>query len=70
MLGYRVARVWNNAIFENLDGVLQMLSAELAKAPHPNPLPAMLCAVGAVRPQPAVAGTTATKAALIDGRVR
>ena len=38
--GYRVIRIWNNQIFENIDGVLQMLRSELENAPHPVPLPA------------------------------
>ena len=29
--GYRVIRVWNNEVRENLDGVLQMLLSELRK---------------------------------------
>src|SRR3954449_3401305 len=33
-LGYRVVRVWNNDVLGNLDGVLEMLEAELANAPH------------------------------------
>jgi very-short-patch-repair endonuclease len=32
-LGYRVIRVWNNDVIENLDGVLQMLLAKLEKSP-------------------------------------
>jgi very-short-patch-repair endonuclease len=32
--GYRVLRVWNNDIVENVDGVAQMISAALA-TPHP-----------------------------------
>jgi len=32
-LGYRVIRIWNNDVIENLDGVLQMLLSELAKQP-------------------------------------
>jgi len=30
-LGYRVIRIWNNDVIENLDGVLQMLLCELGK---------------------------------------
>jgi very-short-patch-repair endonuclease len=30
-LGYRVIRIWNNDVIENLDGVLQMLLSELGK---------------------------------------
>jgi very-short-patch-repair endonuclease len=32
-LGYRVIRVWNNDVIENLDGVLQTLLSELEKEP-------------------------------------
>jgi very-short-patch-repair endonuclease len=32
-LGYRVIRVWNNDVIDNLDGVLQMLLSELEKWP-------------------------------------
>ena len=39
-LGYQIIRIWNNQIFENIEGVLQMLQSELEKAPHPVPLPA------------------------------
>ena len=39
-LGYRVIRIWNNEVLENLEGVLQMLLSELKRAPHPVPLPA------------------------------
>jgi very-short-patch-repair endonuclease len=39
-LGYRVIRIWNNDVVENLDGVLQRLLSELEKfAPHPQPSP-------------------------------
>ena len=38
--GYRTIRVWNNDVLGNIDGVLQMLKAELETAPHPVPLPA------------------------------
>jgi very-short-patch-repair endonuclease len=30
-LDYRVLRIWNNDVIENLDGVLQMLLSELEK---------------------------------------
>jgi len=30
-LGYRVIRIWNNDVIENLDGVLQNLLSELDK---------------------------------------
>ena len=39
-LGYQIIRIWNNQIFENIEGVLQMLRSELETAPHPVPLPA------------------------------
>jgi very-short-patch-repair endonuclease len=32
-LGYRVIRIWNNDVIENLGGVLQMLLSELEKRP-------------------------------------
>jgi very-short-patch-repair endonuclease len=32
-LGYRVIRIWNNDVMENLDGVLQTLLSELEKQP-------------------------------------
>ena len=38
-LGYRVVRVWNNDISNNMDAVLEMLLSELEAAPHP-PAPA------------------------------
>jgi len=38
-LGYRVLRVWNNDVLENIEGVLGMLKSELEAAPHPVPLP-------------------------------
>jgi very-short-patch-repair endonuclease/SAM-dependent methyltransferase len=40
-LGYRVIRIWNSDVVDNLEGVLEMLLFELEKtAPHPSPLPA------------------------------
>jgi len=39
-LGYRVCRIWNNEVIENIEGVLQMLKSKLESAPHPVPLPA------------------------------
>ena len=36
--GYRVLRFWNNAVFENHDGVLMSILAKLT-SPHPNPPP-------------------------------
>ena len=38
-LGYRVIRIWNNDVIENLDGVLQRLLSELEKCPSPQPSP-------------------------------
>ena len=32
-LGYRVIRIWNNDVIENLDGVFQRLLSELEKSP-------------------------------------
>jgi very-short-patch-repair endonuclease len=32
-LGYRVIRIWNNDVIENLDGVLQTLLSELERPP-------------------------------------
>ena len=32
-LGYRVIRIWNNDVIDNLDGVLQMLQSELERSP-------------------------------------
>ena len=32
-LGYRVIRIWNNDVIENVDGVLEMLLSELEKQP-------------------------------------
>ena len=32
-LGYRVIRIWNNDVIENLEGVLQRLLSELEKSP-------------------------------------
>jgi very-short-patch-repair endonuclease len=32
-LGYRVIRIWNNDVIENLDGVLRRLLSELEKSP-------------------------------------
>jgi very-short-patch-repair endonuclease len=37
-LGYRVIRIWNNDVIENLDGVLERLLSELAKSPLTPPL--------------------------------
>lgn len=36
--GYRVLRIWNNDVIENLQGVLEKICQEL-DCPHPNPLP-------------------------------
>lgn len=34
-MGYRVTRFWNNEVMDNLEGVLQVITAALS----PNPLP-------------------------------
>jgi hypothetical protein len=37
--GYRVIRFWNNAVIDNLDGVLDAIQQALADTPpHPDPL--------------------------------
>ena len=33
--GYRVLRFWNDEVFNNLDGVVQVIEMHLAKAPSP-----------------------------------
>ncbi len=38
-LGYRVIRIWNNDVMENLDGVLQTLLPELERQPLTPTLP-------------------------------
>ena len=37
-LGYRVIRIWNSDVIENLDGILQMLLSELEREPLTPPL--------------------------------
>jgi adenine-specific DNA-methyltransferase len=39
--GFRVLRFWNNDVLTNMDGVPQVILAELEKEqdPHPSPLP-------------------------------
>ncbi len=37
-LGYRVIRIWNNDVVENLDGVLETLLSELEQWPLTPPL--------------------------------
>jgi very-short-patch-repair endonuclease len=37
--GYKTIRIWNSDVLGNIEGVLQMLRAELEDAPHPVPLP-------------------------------
>ncbi len=36
--GYKVLRFWDNQVFGNLEGVLEMIRSALL-TPHPNPLP-------------------------------
>ena len=38
--GYRVIRIWNNNVIDNLNGVLQTLLSELGNGPSPGPFPA------------------------------
>jgi very-short-patch-repair endonuclease len=38
--GYRVLRIWNNEVNENLDGVMQEIDTALRDDPHPPPSPA------------------------------
>ena len=33
--GFKVLRFWNNEVLQNLEGVLQMITQELASHPHP-----------------------------------
>ena len=35
--GYRVLRFWNNDIFENIEGVISVISAALEETPAPHP---------------------------------
>ncbi len=37
--GIRVLRISNRDVASNLEGVLQLIAAELERRPHPNPLP-------------------------------
>jgi very-short-patch-repair endonuclease len=39
--GYRVIRFWNNEVYENVEGVVQVILQELAvgSAPPPHPIP-------------------------------
>jgi very-short-patch-repair endonuclease len=36
--GYRVLRFWDNEVFNNIEGILNVIQAALLN-PHPNPLP-------------------------------
>ena len=38
--GFRVLRIWNNALFENEEGVSELILAALRSPPLPNPSPA------------------------------
>jgi very-short-patch-repair endonuclease len=35
--GYRVLRFWNNEIFENIEGVVSVISSALKRAQTPHP---------------------------------
>jgi len=37
--GYRVVRVWNNEIVENIDGVMEKIYAEIYGSPNAEPTP-------------------------------
>ena len=37
--GFRVIRLWNIDVLQNVDGVWENIAAALAEAPHPNPPP-------------------------------
>lgn len=38
--GYKVIRLWNNEVLNNMDGVLEAITLALSEdVPHPNPLP-------------------------------
>ncbi len=39
--GYRVIRFWNNEVSENLDGVVAVIAARLAKQKSEDPHPAL-----------------------------
>lgn len=39
-MGFRVIRLWNNDVMQNLEGILMVILQQLqTSAPHPNPLP-------------------------------
>jgi very-short-patch-repair endonuclease len=38
--GFRVARIWNNDLFTNEDGVVELILSALEAPPLPNPSPA------------------------------
>jgi len=35
--GFRILRFWNNEVFTNIDGVLEVISVNCLKSPSPNP---------------------------------
>jgi very-short-patch-repair endonuclease len=37
--GFRILRFWNNEIFANIDGVLEIIRVNCLKSPSPLPLP-------------------------------
>ena len=40
-LGFRVIRIWNNDVMDNLAGVLEIILSELESSPSPRPSPRM-----------------------------
>ena len=37
--GWKILRVWNNEVLENLESVIARIAEALANGPHPSPLP-------------------------------
>jgi len=37
--GYKIIRFWNNDVFKNIEGILQMIEDELSEDPSPQPSP-------------------------------
>lgn len=38
-LGYRIVRFWDDAVFKEMDAVLEVIGHALRSAPHPGPRP-------------------------------